>query len=109
MVPRRKTTPIRIRTTGPAIDRCGRGGGMMGGGTFGLATIHLTGGRNWWNGRFGWHWRNRASGGAGACREGLIVSLDRCATLQQFYAADYQQKDRPGMAEAEVFQVQVLQ
>src|ERR1700691_690010 len=112
MVPRRKTTPTRIRMTGPAMDRCGRGGGMMGGGTLGLATVHLTGGRNWWswwNGWLGRNWRNRTSRGTGVCRKSRIVSFDRSAALEQFHAADDQQKDGPGMAEAEAFQVQVLQ
>src|ERR1035441_2924076 len=88
MVPIRNTTPIRISTTGPAIERCG-GRGV--GGIIGLVTVHLTSGRNGW---YGWNrrrGRNRASGRGGAGCQRRNVSFSRGGSLQQLDAADNQQ------------------
>src|SRR5450631_756703 len=95
IVPSRNRTPIRISTTGPAIERCGGRGVIVG-----LATVHLTGWRNWWN---GWNrrcGRNRTSRArqVRACCERRNVSFGGCTSLQQLDSANHQQNYRPGAA-----------
>src|SRR5208282_2415919 len=113
IVPSRNSTPIRMSTTGPAIERCGgRGvgiGGGIGGGMIGLATVHLTCRRNWRN---GWSRRRRRNWPSRRVRAQSLernVSLHRCASLQQFKRAHHQQNDRPGAAKVQIRPAQVLQ
>src|SRR5208282_1413041 len=115
IVPSRNSTPIRTSTTGPAIERCGRRGGIGGigglGGIIGLATVHLTGRRNWRN---GWNRRlrrNRPSSNWQFSVEprGRNMSFHRGASLQQFDSSKHQQNYRPGAVKAKARLVQVLQ
>jgi len=107
IVPSRNRTPIRISTTGPAIERCGtRGVGVCG--IIGLATVHLTG---WW---YGWCWRNRRHGGIWPPTDSRPASSTphvppSMRSLQQFDRANDQQNDWPGAVKVQTRQVHVLQ
>ncbi len=61
IVPSRNITPIMINTTGPAMERGGRGDCIGGGVMVGLATVHLTRWRDRWNRWYRRYWRNRPS------------------------------------------------
>src|SRR6202142_720017 len=80
----------------------------------GLATVHLTARWNggwqnggWWRRWDRWHGRNRPSRDRRVCtrRQRWNVSLDRCASLQQFDSANHQQNYRPGAVKVQRMQV----
>src|SRR5262249_6200046 len=83
-------TPTRIRTTGPAMERAGRGA------ITGLAMTHLTRRR-----------RNRSS--AVRCRAGPRAwgntGSRSSRTLQQLRSADHKQDDRPGTVKVRYVQL----
>src|ERR1700674_722561 len=108
IVPHRNSTPIRMSTTGPAIERCGGGGG--GGGIIGLATVHLA---CRWNWRDRWHGRRRRNRASRIWRDCTwsppprwrnMVRI-RCTTLQQLDPPNHEQNYRPGAAKVHHMQV----